>query len=164
MRSKLNLVCAILALFCFVAMYIPVIAPRYPAADYHAASGSYESEYYFNGEYYLAKKHWSITDYAFAGQSPVSRLVVSLDQAILLIWAWISVSGQGERDKELLAAVLNLGVTGFFLVRMLQTMWACQWGVLVVTVLAAVMGVVLAANGPAPKGKGMLSFLARGKR
>ena len=135
MRSKLNLICAILALFCFVSMYIPVIAPRYSAAEYHAASGSYESEYIFTGDYYLARKHWSITDYAFAGHSQVLRLIVSLDQAMLLIWAWVSVSGQGERDKELLAAVLNLGVTGFLLARMLCSMWACQWGVLVVTVL-----------------------------
>ena len=37
MKKQLNVLCSIIALFCFVSMFMPVIAPRFPAGQYYAA-------------------------------------------------------------------------------------------------------------------------------
>ena len=50
MKTKFNLICSVLALFCFISMYMPVRAPKYRAGDYYAKSGSYEDSYFFDGE------------------------------------------------------------------------------------------------------------------
>ena len=143
MNQRINIVCSLLVLFCMISMYIPVIAPSYPADEYHPASDSYEAEYYYNGDAYLAKRFWSITDYVFGGGSQVARVVISLTQAMLVVRAWLIVSGQAEKRKEIIAGVVTLGVVGFFLVKMMLSMWSCRWAVLVVMVLLLVTSIVM---------------------
>ena len=143
MNQRINIVCSLLVLFCMISMYIPVIAPSYPADEYHPASDSYEAEYYYNGDAYLAKRFWSITDYVFGGGSQVARVVISLTQAMLVVRAWLIVSGQAEKRKEMAAGVVTLGVVGYFLVRMMISMWSCRWPVLIVMVLLLVMSIVM---------------------
>ena len=145
MNQRINIVCSLLVLFCLISMYIPVIAPSYPADEYHPANGSYEADYYYNGDAYLAKRFWSITDYVFAGASQVARILISLTQAMLVVRAWLIVSGQAERKKEIAAGVVTLGVVGFFLVKMMLSMWSCRWAVLVVMVLLLVTSIVMSA-------------------
>ena len=145
MNQRINIVCSLLVLFCMISMYIPVIAPMYPADEYHPASDSYESEYYYNGDAYLAKRFWSITDYVFGGGSQVARVVISLTQAMLVVRAWLIVSGQAEKRKEVVAGVVTLGVVGFFLVKMMLSMWSCRWAVLAVMVLLLVTSIVMSA-------------------
>ena len=145
MNQRINIVCSLLVLFCMISMYIPVIAPSYPADEYHPATDSYEAEYYYNGDAYLAKSFWSITDYVFGGGSQVARVVISLTQAMLVVRAWLIVSGQAERKKEIAAGVVTLGVVGYFIVRMMMSMWSCRWPVLVVMVLLLVTSIVMSA-------------------
>ena len=145
MNQRINIVCSLLVLFCMISMYIPVIAPMYPADEYHPASDSYEAEYYYNGDAYLAKRFWSITDYVFGGGSQVARVVISLTQAMLVVRAWLIVSGQAEKRKEIIASVVTLGVVGYFIVRMMMSMWSCSWPVLVVMVLLLVTSIVMSA-------------------
>ena len=145
MKQSINLLISIIVLLCLVSMYIPVIAPSYPADEYHPASDSYEAEYYYNGDAYLAKRFWSITDYVFGGGSQVARVVISLTQAMLVVRAWLIVSGQAEKRKEMAAGVVTLGVVGYFLVKMMISMWSCRWAVLVVMVLLLVTSIVMSA-------------------
>jgi hypothetical protein len=124
-------------------MYIPVIAPSYPASEYHPANDSYEADYYYNGDAYLAKRYWSITDYVFASGNVVLKVLISLTQALLVIRAWLIVSGQAEKKKEMAAGLATLAVVGFVLVRMMMSMWSCRWAVLAVMVLMMVMSIVM---------------------
>ena len=143
MKRKINLICSVLALFCFISMFVPVIAPRFPAGEYYAPAGSYERSYYYTGDYYLAKSYWTITD--FASQSIAGRIILSFDQALLLIWALLSVRGESGK-KGVIPALLNLVVVGVVVIKMLGTMWSCRWGVLAVMALNMVASVVMAAN------------------
>ena len=145
MNQRINIVCSLLVLFCMISMYIPVIAPMYPADEYHPASDSYEADYYYNGDAYLAKRFWSITDYVFGGGSQIARVVISLTQAMLVVRAWLIVSGQAEKRKEIIASVVTLGVVGYFIVRMMISMWSCRWPVLIVMVLLLVTSIVMSA-------------------
>jgi len=72
-------------------------------------------------------------------------LVIFLSQAMLVVRAWLIVSGQAERKKEMAAGVVTLGVVGYFIVRMMISMWACRWPVLVVMVLLLVTSIVMSA-------------------
>ena len=112
---------------------------------FRSGSDSYEAEYYYNGDAYLAKRFWSITDYVFGGGSQVARVIISLTQAMLVVRAWLIVSGQAERKKEMAASVVTLGVVGYFIVRMMMSMWACRWPVLIVMVLLLVTSIVMSA-------------------
>ena len=143
MKQRIILLCSLLVLLCLISMYIPVVAPRYPADEYHPANGAYEADYFYNGEAYLAKRFWSITDYVFAGGSQIARVVISLTQAMLVIRAWLIVSGQADRKKEIVASVVTLGVVGFFLVKMMLSMWSCRWAVLAVMALLLGMSIVM---------------------
>ena len=145
MKQSINLLISIIVLFCMISMYIPVIAPMYPADEYHPSNGSYEADYYYNGDAYLAKRFWSITDYVFGGGSQVARVVISLTQAMLVVRAWLIVSGQAEKRKEFCASVANLIIVGYFLVKMMLSMWSCRWAVLVVMVLLLVTSIVMSA-------------------
>ena len=140
-NKAINLICSILALFCFVSMFVPVIAPRYPAADYVAPAGN--DDYFYTGEYYLSKTYWTITD--FASQTLVARILLSLDQAALLIWALLSVRGEAGK-KGLAVAVINLVFVGVVVALMLGSMWSCRWAVLAVSALDMIAAVVMAAR------------------
>jgi len=141
MKKQINLICSILALLCFLSTFVPIVALRYPASDYYAPEGN--TDYFFTGDYYLAKSYWSVTDYAFS-RSPVWRVVLSVSQALLLLWAFLSV--RGEAGKSGLAiAVLNLLVVGIVVIAMLSKMWSCRWGVLAVLATDCIAAVVMAA-------------------
>ena len=142
--NQVRVFCSILALFCFVSMYIPVIAPRYPATEYQAPVGPYEQDFFFNGAYYLAKNYWSLTDVAFAGHHYVMRVLISLEQALLLIWAYMSVKGEVGK-KGPVASGTHLLFVLIFLGLMMRSMWGCRWGVVVIIMLNAIAGVLVAA-------------------
>lgn len=150
MKKQLNLICSILAIFCFISMYMPVIAPRYPASDYFPAAGSsYSDEYYCTGDYYYAREYWDMTRFVFSDRSPVGRVLLSITQALLLLWALMSVRGEAG-VLGLWAAGLNLAVTAFILVRMFAVAGFCQWGVLAVMAVddAAAAALAIVAAGP----------------
>lgn len=144
MSKRLNLICSILALVCMISMYMPVIAPRYPVGDYYAAAGTYEADYYLAGNYYCAREYWDMTRFAFATGSFIGPIALSLAQALLILWAWLSVRGEAGK-YGLMIAVYNLAVMGFTLIQMLGALWMCRWSVLVMIVLDAVAAVVAAA-------------------
>lgn len=144
-KKHLNLIISILALFCFISMYMPIIAPRYSAQQYYAPGGNYNVEYYFTGDYYCAREYWSITRFVFASNSVLFRVILSLDQALLMLWALMSVRGEAGR-KGLVIALLNLLVVGFVLIKMFGVMGSCRWGVIVVLALDTLAAVVMAAN------------------
>ena len=137
---RVRIIISFLALFCFISMYIPVIAPRYPAAGYYMSDSS---AYFYNGEYYLAKEYWCITDYVFANFGVLGRLVLSRDQAMLLLWALLSVRGDAKYD--LIIALVNMIIVTVATIVMLRNMWACQWPVLIVIALIMIASVVLSA-------------------
>ena len=64
---------------------------------------------------------------------------------MLVVRAWLIVSGQAEKRKEIIAGVVTLGVVGYFLVKMMMSMWSCRWPVLVVMVLLLVTSIVMSA-------------------
>lgn len=148
MKSKVNIVCSVLALLCFVSMFIPVIAPRYPIALYHTQAGN--NDFFISGDYYLARNYWAITDYVFGAEPQIWRIILSFDQALLLFWSVMSVRGEAGK-KGLAVSVLNLVVTATVVVKMASSMWACQWAVLIMMALDTIAAVVLAALGSAGK-------------
>ena len=145
LKKNLNLIISILALFCFISMYMPIIAPRYPAAQYYAPTGNYSAEYYYTGEYYIAREYWSMTRFVFASNSVLFRVVLSLDQALLMLWAMMSVRGHAGRNG-LVIALINLAVVGFVLLKMFRVMGGCQWGVIAVLLLDTLAAVAMAAS------------------
>ena len=150
-KKQIDLICSIIALFCFISMYMPIIAPQYPAADYYAPTGSFESESFCTGDYYIAREYWSISRFVFADKSIVLRVVLSLSGALLIYWAFYSVRGEAGK-MGLISAVLNLVVTGYVVARMLGVMGYCRWGVLAVLALTTVAAVVIAALNPSTGG------------
>lgn len=150
MKNKVNIVCSVLALLCFVSMFIPVIAPRYPIALYHARAGN--NDFFISGDYYQARSFWAVTDYVFGAQSQIWRIILSFDQALLLFWSVMSVRGEAGKSG-LAVSILNLAVMATIIVRMTSSMWACQWAVLIMMILDTVVAVVLAALGSAGKFK-----------
>lgn len=148
MKNKVNIICSVLALLCFVSLFIPVIALRYPAAQYHAQPGN--NDFFFSADYYMARSYWAITDYVFGAQPQIWRIVLSFDQALLLFWSVMSVRGEAGK-MGLPVAILNLAVTGTGIIKMASSMWACQWAVLIMMVLDAIAAVVMAAVAGAGK-------------
>ena len=150
MNKQLNLLCSVIALLCFVSMFMPVIALRYPAGEYYSASGNYESDYYFSGDYYYAREYWSVSQYVFTVGSLLFRVALALSESLLICWAYYGVRGESGK-MGLAAAVLNLVVSAVALISMLGFVGSCRWGVLVVLALDAVAAVVLAANTMLPE-------------
>ena len=144
MKNKVNIICSVLALLCFVSLFIPVIAPRYPAAQYHARPGN--NVFFLSADYYLARSYWAVTDYVFGALPQLCRIIISFDQALLLFWSVMSVRGEAGR-VGLPVAVLNLVVTGAAIIKMTSSMWACQWAVLIMMVLDMIAAVAMAAVG-----------------
>ncbi len=144
MKNKVNIICSVLALLCFVSLFIPVIAPQYPTALYHAQPGN--NDFFLSGDYYQARSYWAVTDYVFGAQPQIWRIILSFDQALLLFWSLMSVRGEAGK-KGLAVAVLNLVVSGTAIIKMASSMWACQWAVLIMMVLDMIAAVALAAVG-----------------
>ncbi len=84
MKKQMNLLCSIVALFCFVSMFIPVIAPRYPASDYYSAAESYSADFIYSGDYYYAREYWSISQFVFSTRGLLARVVLALSEALLI--------------------------------------------------------------------------------
>lgn len=148
MKNKINIICSVLALLCFVSLFIPVVAPRYPAALYHVRPGN--DDFFLSADYYQARSYWSVTDYVFGAQSQIWRILLSFDQALLLFWSVLSVRGEAGKNG-LFVAIVNLVVTGAAIIRMTSSMWACQWAVLIVMVLDMIAAVAMAALGSVGK-------------
>ena len=148
MKNKVNIICSVLALMCFISLFIPVIAPRYPAAQYHAQPGN--NDFFLSGDYYQARSYWAITDYVFGAQPQIWRIILSFDQALLLFWSLMSVRGEAGRTG-LAVAILNMVVTGTATIKMASSMWACQWAVLIMMVLDMIAAVAMAAVASAGK-------------
>lgn len=144
-KKYANLICSIIALFCFVSMFMPIIAPRYPAGEYYPSSENYVNMYFYTGDYYYAREYWSISRYVFSSRSIPLRVLLSISEALLLYWALYSVRGEAGK-MGLVAAIMNLAVTILITAMMLRVMGSCRWGVLVVLALDAVAAVAMAAG------------------
>ena len=125
-------------------MFMPIIAPRYPAGEYYPSSENYANMYFYTGDYYYAREYWSISRYVFSSQSIPLRVLLSISEALLLYWALYSVRGEAGK-MGLVAAITNLAVTILISGMMLRVMGSCRWGVLVVLVLDAAAAVAMAA-------------------
>ncbi len=143
MKKQLNLLCSIIALFCFVSMFIPIIAPRFAAGPYYSGTGNAAGDYFFTGDYYYAREYWSISRYVFSTGNLFYRIIVSLSEALLIYWAYYGVRGEAGK-VGLTAAILNLVVNAAAIVSMLGVMGSCRWGVLAVLAVDAIVAVVLA--------------------
>lgn len=143
MKKQLNLLCSIVALLCFVSMFIPLIAPRYPASTYYSATETLSPDYIFAGDYYYAREYWSVSRYVFSTKGLFLRVIVSLSEALLICWAYYGVRGEAGK-MGLAAALLNLVVSVVAVISMTRVMGFCRWGVLVMLALDAIAAVVLA--------------------
>lgn len=152
MKKTMNLLCGALALLCLVSLFIPLIAPKYPASEYHPGSGDYTRDYFLVGDYYIAREYWSLAKFAL---SSGYRIALSGAAALLLYWATLSFMGEKTRVAGVLAATVNLGVVAYLLVQLLKLRAGCRWGVLIVLALD-----VLAATAVAWYG----FFAGRGKK
>ena len=66
MKKPFSMLCGALALVCLVSLFVPVIAPHYPASQYHPGSDSYTKDYILNGDYYFAREYWSLAKFALS--------------------------------------------------------------------------------------------------
>lgn len=129
MKKTMNLLCGALALLCLVSLFIPIVAPKYPASEYHPGSGDYTKDYFLVGDYYMAREYWSLAKFAL---SCGYRMHLSVAAALLLYWATLSLMGEEARLAGVVAATVNLAVTIFLLTRMISVAAGTRWGVLVV--------------------------------
>lgn len=142
-KKALNYLCAVMAMLCFISMYIPIIAPQYSAALFQPANSTEAASYMLVGDYYVAREYWTITGYAFAAWPMIVRIILSLSQALLLLWAFYSVRGEAGR-MGMLTTGLNLVLNAVALIQMLMMMGACRWGVVAVVAVDAIAGLILA--------------------
>ena len=142
MKKYFNLLCGIVALLCFITLYMPVIVPRYPAADY-VYNATAARDYVLTGDYYWARQFWSVSKFLFSTGNPIPRIVISVTQVLLIYWAWLASRGEAGR-LGIVAAVLNLLVVAVTMVFMLRVKGACRWEVLIMMALDCVAAVVLA--------------------
>lgn len=143
MKKPFALICGTIALLCLVSMFMPIVAPRYPAAQYHPASDT-SPEYVLSGDYYYAREYWSITRFMLASHSPLLQIVLSVTQALLLYWAVLSFLGETAPYTGLIASIVNLAVTAFFLIQMLSVAGSSRWGVIVMLAVDTLAAVALA--------------------
>ncbi len=143
-KRLLNLVCSAIALLCFVSLFVPVIAPCYPASEYYSASGASTADFVFSGQYYYAREYWSISQYVFSTSGLLARIVLAMSEALLIYWAFYSVKGEAGK-MGLVAAALNLLVIVFATIDMFKVLGVCRWGVMAVVALDAITAAALAA-------------------
>ena len=152
MKKTFSLLCGALALICLVSLFIPLIAPCYPASEYHPGSGDYTRDYFLVGDYYMAREYWSLAKFAL---SCGYRIHLSIAAALLLYWATLSLMGESARLAGVVAATVNLAVTGFLLAKQLEIAAGTRWGVLIVMGVDVVAAFIVAWYN---------FFAARGKR
>ena len=141
MKKTFTLLCGALALLCLVSLFIPIVAPRFPASVYHPGSESYAEDYFLAGDYYIAREYWSIAKFAL---SCGHRLVLSVAAALLLYWSTLSLMGEDGRLTGVLAATVNLAVCAYLLISMLRVAAGCRWGLLVVIALDIIAATAIA--------------------
>ena len=144
-KRLFNLVCGAIALFCFVSLFIPVIAPCYPATNYYSATGASTTDFVFSGDYYYAREYWSISQYVFSTGGLLARIVMAMSEALLIYWAFYSVKGEAGK-MGMAAAALNLVVVAVAAIDMLGKLGSCRWSVLAVVLVDAIVAAALAAN------------------
>jgi hypothetical protein len=86
-----------------------------------------------------------MTHFVFSDNSVVMRVSLSLLQAMLMLWALLSVRSEAQRIG-LIISIANLAVTAFVLISMLRVMGSCQWGVFTIISLVTIAAVPLAAG------------------
>ena len=141
MKKTMNLLCGALALLCLVSLFIPLIAPKYPASEYHPGSGDYTKDYFLVGDYYIAREYWSLAKFAL---SCGYRIQLSVAAALLLYWATLSLMGESARLAGVIAATVNVLVTGYLVLRLLEVAAGTRWGVLVVLGVDVVAALIVA--------------------
>ena len=141
MKKSFTMLCGALALVCLVSLFIPVIAPRYSANQYQPGSDGYTKDYILVGDYYCAKEYWSVAKFAL---SCGHRAILSVTAALLLYWATLSLMGEEAMLTGVLAATVNLGVTGYLLARQMEVAAGTRWGVFIVIVLDVVAAAAVA--------------------
>ena len=152
MKKTISLLCGAMALLCLVSLFIPIVAPQYPASQYHPGSDSYTRDYMLIGDYYMAREYWSLAKFAL---SSGFRIALSVACALLLYWATMSLMGEEALIAGVVASMVNVGVVAFLLVKLLGLRAGCRWGVLIVMCVDVIAAVCVA----------WLHFLAgRGKR
>ena len=152
MKRTMNLLCGALALLCLVSLFIPIVAPHYPASEYHPGSDSYTKDYFLVGDYYIAREYWSLAKFAL---SCGYRLHLSVAAALLLYWATMSLMGEKTVIVGTIAATVNLGIVIFLLAKLMALMAGCRWAILIILCVD-----VVAAFGVA----WFVFFTGRGKR
>ena len=141
MKKTMNLLCGALALLCLVSLFIPIVAPKYPASEYHPGNGDYTKDYFLVGDYYIAREYWSLAKFAL---SSGFRIALSVACALLLYWATMSLMGEEALMAGIVAATVNLGVVAFLLVKLLGLRAGCRWGVLIIMIVDVIAGAVVA--------------------
>ena len=141
MKKPFAMLCGALALVCLVSLFVPVVAPRYPVSQYHPGSDSYKKDYILSGDYYCAREYWSLAKFAL---SCGYRAALSVAAALLLYWATLSLMGEEARLAGVLAATVNLAVTGFLLANQLEIAAETRWGVVIVIILDVVAATAVA--------------------
>ena len=123
--NPFNLLGGIVALFCVMTLYIPIIAPAFSRA------------------------YSSVVQFSFRSGHPVvgsmpGKLIVSANAILLMYWAILCFMGIPGKTG-LPASIVNLAVTAAALACMAPGMLACRVHVLVVAALDIVASIVLAA-------------------
>lgn len=141
MKKTMSLLCGALALLCLVSLFIPLIAPKYPASEYHPGNGDYTKDYFLVGDYYMAREYWSLAKFAL---SCGYRIHLSAAAALLLYWATMSLMGESAKLAGVVAATVNLGVVVFLLVKLIKLAAGVRWGVLIVVGVDVVLAFFVA--------------------
>ena len=142
MKKYFNLLVGIVALLCFISLYMPVVVPRYPAGDY-VFNATAAKDYVISGDYYWAKEYWSVSRFLFSTASPIPKVLISITQVLLIYWAWLASKGEAGK-LGIAAATLNLLVVAVSIVCMLKVSGGVRWEVLIMMALDCVAAVVLA--------------------
>lgn len=155
MKKPFTLLCGTIALLCLFSMFVPIVAPHYSTELYHPAPDSdFTKDYYLIGDYYQARQYWSITKFTLTNNGIFQRVLLSVTMALLLYWCAMAFMGDNSFREGLVASVVNLGMTGYSVAKMVSMAGSVRWGVTVVVLMNCVLAVVCAA----------FSFSERGSR
>ena len=142
MKKYFNLLVGVIALLCFISLYMPLIGPKYPAAEYTYTTAA-AKDYALSGDYYWAREYWSISRFLFSSTSALPRIILCLTQVSLIYWAWLASRGEGGKIG-IITAVVNLIVVTVTVVLMLRVRGSVRWEVLIMVALDSIAAVVLA--------------------
>lgn len=141
MKRSFSILCGAIALLCLISMFMPIVAPKYSAQYYQPGSDGYTRDYMLVGDYYCAREYWSMARFAMSNGY---RIAISVAMGLLLYWAALSFMGEKARITGVVAATVNLGVTGYLIVSMIRIMSACRPFVIGVIAVDAITAAVVA--------------------